>query len=40
MLDLKGERRVSEITTGMARYRNSVKETQTTGDFVKHYEIP
>lgn len=39
VLDLKVERRVSEITTGMARYHNSVKEMQTTGDCVKHYEI-
>lgn len=40
MMDLKGEGRVSEITTSMGRYHNSAKEKQTTGDCVKHYEIP
>jgi len=39
-LDLKAERRVSDIATGMDRYHNSVKEKQTPGDCVKCCEIP
>lgn len=40
MLELKGEKRVSEVATGMGRYHNSAKQMETIGDCVKHYEIP
>lgn len=40
MLYVKGERRVSEIATGMGRYHKRAKEMKTAGDCVKYYEIP